>query len=177
MAFVLIGLLLIPSFRLVRLRASRGKSIASTYIEQGVDIRSMDEEENELYTWIRENTSTNSVFIDRELEIPVLARRQLLVGVGGSGRPGQKGFGGINIILQFQSGYDTEMLNTRRRVVDRIYEDPGRLTGIEWDELRSLTGDVYVVARTREHAARQSQAGFELVFASSDSTYTLYQIP
>ena len=116
------------------------------------------------------------MFIDRELEIPVLARRQLLVGVGGSRRPGQKGFGGINIILQFQSGYDTGMLSTRRRIVDRIYSEPDRLTRTEWDELRSITGDIYVVARTPEQSARQLRAGFEMVFASSDSTYTLHQI-
>ncbi|MFH1312127.1 MAG: hypothetical protein ABIJ00_02770 [Candidatus Eisenbacteria bacterium] len=176
MAFVLIGLLLIPSFRIVRLRVSRGHDVASTYVERGVNIHTTNEEENELYTWIRENTATNSVFIDRELEIPVLARRQLLVGVGGSRRPGQKGFGGINIILQFQSGYDTEMLNTRRRIVDRIYSESDRLTETEWDELRSLTSDIYVVARTPEQSGIQSQAGFKRVFASSDDSVTVYKL-
>jgi hypothetical protein len=175
-AFVLIGLLLIPSFRIVRLRVSRGRNLASTYVERGVNVHSAEKEENELYTWIRENTATNSVFIDRELEIPVLARRQLLVAVGGSRRPGQKGFGGINIILQLQSGYDTGMLSTRRRIVDRVYSESDRLTKVEWDELQSLPGDVYVVARTPEQAAKQLRAGFEMIFASSDSTYTLHQV-
>jgi hypothetical protein len=174
--FVLVGLLLIPSFRIIRLRVTRGGDVASPYVERGVNVHITDEEEDELYTWIRENTETNSVFIDRELEIPVLARRQLLIGVGGGRRTGQKGFGGVNIILQLQSGYDGEMLNTRRRIVDRIYADPGGLTADEWSELRSLTGDIYVVTRTPEQHDRQTRAGLKTVFASSDSTYTLHQL-
>jgi hypothetical protein len=176
LVFVLIALLLIPSFRIVRLRVSRGRDIASTYVERGTEIHSTNEEEDELYTWIRENTAPNSVFIDRKLEIPVLAQRQLLVATGGTRRVGQKGFGGVNVILQFQSGYDGEMLNTRRRIIDRMYSNPGALSEAEWAEIRSLPGDVYVVGRTLCQCGKQLRAGFESVFTSSDSTYTLYKI-
>lgn len=173
---VTIGLFLIPSFRIIHLRASRGGRTSSRYVEAGRNIDSADKEENELYRWIRENTAPNSVLIDTELEPAVLAQRQLFIGIGAQGRLEQKGFGRVGIILQLQSGYDPEVLGRRRRIVERIYSQPRSLTQTEWEELHDLPGDVYAVVRSEADGRRLEQEGFRRVFLSSGGNYRLYEV-
>jgi hypothetical protein len=174
MVFILLAFFLLPSLRVARLRITRGRDIPGTYTEEGINLESADPEHNEFYRWIRQKTDPKSTFIDTELEFPVLAQRQMLVAMGGKGRKDQKGFGSINIILQAQSGYDQAMLARRRRVVDKILGSQTRITEAEMDELRSLPGDLYVVARTDPVKRRLTEAGLREIYRTSHDGLRLF---
>jgi hypothetical protein len=170
----LVVVFLLPFFRVVHIRVMRGGGISGSYVEQGVDAISTDDAERELYTWIREHTAQNSIFVDSELDIPVLARRQLYIAMPGRRREDQKGYGRISLIMQVQSGYDHAMLRARRHVADQLLGRTGRLTGEELNDLRSLPGELYVVDRDEAPEACLAQPYFDEVFRSSAGNYTVY---
>jgi hypothetical protein len=176
LVFILIALFLIPTFRVVHLRTARGRSIPGTYVERGIDLISTDEEDNEFYGWIRANTDPASVFIDSEMEVPVLGQRQILIPFAGRGRDQQKGYGMINVILRSQSGYASAMLERRQAVARKIYETHRALTDGDMAVLMDLPGDVFVVTRTTEAAAQLPPDRFRTVYSTSGGTHALHRL-
>jgi hypothetical protein len=174
--FIVLALFLLPTFRVVRLRAMRGSRIPSTYIERGITVTSAEAEENELYTWIRTNTDPASTFIDSELEIPVLGQRRLFIPLTERGRGQQKGYGMISVILRSQSGYDPAMLDARTEVARKIYRSPQALTDDDMKIFADLPGEPYVVTRTPDAAEGLSGDRFRHVYSSSGGTYGLYRL-
>jgi hypothetical protein len=176
--FILLALFLFPTFRFVKLKLiqERAGRPSQAFVEKGRSIRSADGETDEFYQWIKKNTDRRSAFIDQELEIPVLAERPLFIGIGGR-EPGQrKGFGPVDLILRFQSGYPPDLLDMRRRIVEKIYAANQQLSEEDLDELLSLPGDLYVVLRTKVQAGNLDKAAFREVFASQAGNFRLYQL-
>jgi hypothetical protein len=174
---VLIILFVLPALRVSWLRTIRGRDIPSTYVERGMIIESLDRHDNELYRWIRIHTAPSSIFIDSGLEVPVLGQRQILIPPPAQGRQQQKGFGLIKIILTAQSGYESDLVNGRTEIVDRIYGPSNRLRADDIETLRTLAVDVYAIARTAVTADKLEAAGFKGVFASSDGSRRVFLLP
>ena len=143
----------------------------------GVDLDATDPEARELYAYIRENTPASGVFIDTELELPVLARRKLYVPWRNESGRRVKGYGQIELILGLQSGYGTSLLSARREAAERIYS--GDRTGIAKvrEDLAGFGGEVYVVARSARDMRGLDTAGLEMVFTAPEGTLALYRFP
>ncbi len=174
---VLIILFVLPALRVTWLRTVRGRDIPSTYVERGINVEPLDRYDNELYRWIRTDTAPGSIFIDSRLEVPVLGQRQILIPPPAQGRQQQKGFGMIKVILTAQSGYESDLVNGRTEIVDRIYGPSNRLRASDIETLRTLAVDVYAIARTAVTADKLEAAGFKAVFASSDGSRRVFLLP
>jgi hypothetical protein len=175
--FVLLALFLFPSFRFVKLKMvqERAGRPSKAFVERGRSIHSTDPEDDQFYQWIKANTGPKSVFVDQELDIPVLAERPLLIGLGKREPGQQKGFGPVDMILRFQSGYPASLLETRRRIVEKIYAADKQLTDAEVSELLGLPGDLYVVWRAKGQDRAFDNPAFQEVFSSQAGNYKIYQ--
>ena len=175
--FVLLALFLFPSFRFVKLKLvqERAGRPSEAFVEKGRSLRSTDPEADQFYQWIKANTSRKSVFVDQELDIPVLAERPLFIGLGKREPGQQKGFGPVDMILRLQSGYPSSLLDTRRRIVEKIYAADKQLTSAEMSELSGFPGGLYVVRRARGQAQAFDNPAFQEVFASGAGSFKLYQ--
>jgi hypothetical protein len=174
---ILIILFVIPALRVTWLRTTRGRKIPSTHVERGIDIESLDEDDNELYRWIRSRTPPNSIFIDSNLDLPVLGQRQLYIPPKTRGREQQKGYGMIKIILQSQSGYGHDLISGRTAVVERIYDTAKPLREQDLAPLSEIAASLYVIARDKPTADRLDRAGFREVFTSAGGRRIYLHVP
>lgn len=176
--FVVLGLFVFPSLRFVarKLVQERSGRSSQTFFEKGRDLHSVDSETDEFYQWIKRNTVPRSAFIDTELEMPVLAQRSLLIGVGGR-EPGQrKGFGPVDMILRQQSGYSHDILDRRTAILEKTFAKDRPFSRAELSEMAGLPGPVYAVWRSGP-AGRSAvdSTAFQEIFASRAGNLRLYR--
>jgi len=173
--FILIMVFLLPTFRIVWLRTSAGRKIPSTFFEQGSLVKTKAKDQ-ELYDWIMEATPVDAIFIDSELDIPVLGQRQIFVPYAQAHRSQRKGFGLINVILESQSGYGRQLTERRRQIVRDLYSPRKMLSVEDVDYLAGLGSEIYVVARSRQIAEIVAAKHLKPVFRSSDGAISVYRM-
>jgi hypothetical protein len=132
LALGLFLLLSMPTLQLCRYEFSSSprKMFNARYIpsfqENGTILESRDSEENAMYRWIRENTSLDTYFIDKETRIPVYAQRSLWIGFE-TGKP-LPGYDMGMFRLKFLHGYDDREYSQRQEVVQNIFGSQRSLT-------------------------------------------------
>jgi hypothetical protein len=180
--FLLLAAFLFPAFRFVRLKLvqERAGRPSQEFVEKGRSLHPADSEADRFYRWVKENTGPRSAFIDRDLGICVLGERAIFVPAGGPELRERKGFGPVDLILRQQSGYPDELIRARRTIMDKIYQGK-TLNGSELEQLRGLTGGIYVVRRADGAAAGPGAADLAgdlltEVFASPSGGYKLYKM-
>jgi hypothetical protein len=163
--FFIVLLFLVPFYRQVQgklLFQEDDLHVNELYYERGKYIHSTSVEENELYQWIRDHTEKSSPFIDLQLTIPVLAQRQLFIGMD-SEAPLKRApmgtkevFGGvagytstIDSFLRFVNCYEPDLIERRQAFVETLYGVNEKLTTEEMKSLFETHKNMYVVVRTK----------------------------
>lgn len=190
LVLILLLLFLIPLYRNVKWKSQFLKKVTNVsdlYHEKGRYIYAKNSEEDELYQWIRDHTDKNSIFIDSELTIPVLAQRQLFIGMdredplgptpkGMKGIYGPPGYGlTIDTFLRDDFGYDPHLLDKRQAIVKSIYDVHRTLTDRELKEFFDTNKNIYVVVRTKAIEDKFKQARFDQFFRSSKGHFIVYR--
>ena len=189
--FILLLLFLAPLYRHVQWKLrfqKKAPHVSHLYVEKGRCLYTKNSEENELYHWIRNHTDKNSIFIDSELTIPVLAQRQLFIGMDREApfRPapmgmkgiwgGQPGYGWtIDAFLRLMNGYDPDLIDRRQALVKGIYDINQKLTNKEMKAFFNTHKNMYVVVRTKELEDKFNQEKFDQIFRSSKGHFLVYQ--
>ncbi len=96
------------------------------FYENGTALESSDAEENSMYIWIRENTTMDTYFLDKETKIPVFAQRTLWVGFD----TGEKLPGYSMTVPRIKSlhGYDDQEFSRRNEVAQNIFGSQDSMT-------------------------------------------------
>ena len=144
-----VAVLLFPLAREVCLKATMSAPVPDPYTEAGFVLRHADLDQDEMYRWIAEETSTDSIFVDPKATIPVFGRRAMFV--AGEIEPGMNGWRRTpEHFLQLVNGHPAERIAERYAIVKAIYGEDG---GLSPDEIRLALGrvegdrPVFVVAR------------------------------
>ncbi len=145
------------------------------FLEKGTSLLSADKEENELYQWIKTNTSPNSIFIDSEWKIPVFAQRAMFIGMDKPDESWISGYGyGVNMeFIKSTQGYDENAFVYRRKVIRTVYGIEQSLPRSELIHFLS-TLDLYIVVRPDETGAFDAR-GLTQVFGSSTGKFRLFR--
>jgi len=182
--FILLLLFIFPSFSNIYTKLRRFDRLPVTYVEKGKYIYSKNPEENELYEWVRKETTKDDVFIDALPFLPVFAQRQLFVasdvsfiGEAGQFRIGNPGYGfPFSIVLQTIYGCDPNLLESRKNIINSIYSLNRELTSEQIDQLSTSSLDnIYVIIRKVIFQDTFNQQGFDEVFRSSKNNYLVYR--
>ena len=126
--------------------------IPKTFVEKGKFIYSTDDEENQLYEWIRNNTAKESIFIDSSNLLPVFAQRQLFIGIDkiNEKKVSTTGYCSITWLLEDIYGYNIDLLQSRRTLVEDIY-GTGPIASLQpLDELSKFNENIYLIVRTED---------------------------
>ena len=96
------------------------------YYENGTTLESRDTEENEMYKWIRENTSMDTYFLDSKTKIPVYAQRSLWVGFDN----GEKlpGYAMTITRIKMLHGYDDQEFSRRQQIAQNLFGTENSMT-------------------------------------------------
>lgn len=189
--FILVLFFLAPLYRHVKWKArllNKAPHVSTVYVEKEKYLYTKNAEENELYEWIRNHTDKNSIFIDSALTIPVLAQRQLFIGmdnevplgrapIGMSGiYSGEPGYGStIDSYLRLINGYDPDLIDTRQAHVKRIYAANRKGTDTEMKKFFNAHKNMYVVVRTKALEDKFKGENFDQVFRSSQGNFLVFQ--
>ncbi len=142
------------------------------FVETGRDIALVKKEEQQLYAWIRGHTSTEAVFIDSDMRIPIFGQRRLLIGIDLPDGKARTGYGVTMDKLRLRHGYDAADFERRRRLVKNVYGHDNVMTKEEI--LKSLSGkDIYIVSRGRSLRSDLYDHEFEEVFRSSSGNFVV----
>ena len=144
-------------------------------VEERVDLRRRDAEQQAVYDWIRTRTERDAAFVDTTLEVSMFGQRQLLVGTGDWYQPG---WTTAPRDLYSASSYPPEVVRARERLVEELYlptEEP--VSRATLAELARMTGrsDVFVVARG-EPARRRMAATPELEEVFANGAAAVYRL-
>ena len=173
--FLVLLLFFIPPGEIIYISLTNLAKVPITYVEKGKYIYSRDEEKNELYEWIRQNTPIDSVFIDRELTIPIFAQRSLFIGTDKTDWS-TIGYGiKVDDFLKMKHGYGADLMEKRRSIVKQIYNLPHGANNTEAEEYFNTHDNVYIVARKNVSANKFEQIDFYEVFRSSRDNYHVFQ--
>ncbi len=158
-------LFLAPLYRQVQVKLLLQKDdppVSELYYEKGRYLYSTSSEENELYQWIKNQTEKNSPFIDLQLTVPVLAQRQLFIGMDSEAplkrtpRGMKEVFGGvagytstIDSFLRFVNCYAPELIDTRQAFVETLYGVNEKLTAAQMNLFFTAYKNLYVVVRAK----------------------------
>ncbi|MCH9021337.1 MAG: hypothetical protein IID32_01055 [Planctomycetes bacterium] len=178
---VYIGLFLLflfPLFDEVRIKLNWLNHVPITYVERGRFIHSLDPEEDQLYTWIRDNTPIESAMIDTELAIPVYAQRCLFVAMDKKEKHLAIGYNirtGVEKFLLLRHNRTFDEIEKRKRIVNKIFN---RIDSNSDDELQvffKAHPDVYIVVRKNDPGQDFNRQDFEQLFRSSGGRFAVYQ--
>ena len=165
-----------PSFKSIARKVTPWEAREPSYFEQGMNLRIAERAKDDLYGWIRMNTSRQAIFIDTELEIPVLAQRQLFVPAADlEKRRHGRGLASLREILELQCGNDLEVIERRRRIIENIYGGSSAITSTDLEYLYDLPGPVYVVARSSALREKFDKT-FDRVFTVGRAGPTIYAL-
>lgn len=143
------------------------------FAEDGVNLLHRDPEHNQFYQWIKANTPVDSVFIDTGWDIPVYARRRLLVTMDTSSWAAKKGYGLDMVSFSLLNAYDPAVYNQRIELVRNVYgydHSMGRR-----EILATLAEDnIYVAVRNEGLPCEFNSEGLSEVFLSSQGRFRVY---
>ncbi len=148
------------------------------YREEGTTLGYFVPQQDQLYQWIRDETPSDSVFLDSSLDIPVFGRRSLYIGWDGQNTPGflQTGYNiTMEDLLGRQSGYNPEVLASRNRIQRAVYSSHQSLNSYDLAELRRFN-PVYIVIRDPGLFPRFAGEDFERVFSTSSDQIRVFRL-
>jgi hypothetical protein len=146
--------------------------------EEGTTLSFYDPQQDQLYRWIRDDTPSNSVFLDSCLDIPVVGRRSLFIGWVDNADPELlvEGYGiTLNDWLGSQSGYNPQMLADRNRIIREVYSPDQPLSPSDLAELRRFD-PLYIVIRDPALFSRFAGDDFQTVFTDSSGQIRVVQL-
>lgn len=174
----LLFLFLYPSYCHLRLKLLKLKGIANMCVEKESYVHHKDEEENQLYQWIKKNTPPDAIFIDSALTIPIFTQRRLFIGLGVDLKKGKRlKLGYTNPIEYFllTYGYDPDLVKRRRRIVRSIYNLDQRLSDREMENFFESNKDIYIVVREESLRDKFDKEKFNKVFESFKGNFVVYK--
>jgi hypothetical protein len=145
-AFLLITLFMIPTGLTFASTCFGWRVPVEPFREEGRYLIHKDNNEAQLYEWIKGNTAQNDVFIDSKPAIPVFAQRQLYIGFDQSNKYDMY----LEAILGTIEGHDSKILERRRRIVENLFSATAQLDDVA---LSKQAGEfpeqvnVFIVAR------------------------------
>jgi hypothetical protein len=177
--FVLLLLFMFPSFSDIYTNLRHLDSFPFPYTEKAGYIYSKDAQENELYEWIRSNTTTADVFIDTEPLLPVFAQRPLFIAVDKQVRGRLVQYPGYSVLfgvfLEGMCGYERDLISTRNAIVYTIYDPARNLNSGQKNDLFASGQNVYVIARSKMVGRGIDEPGFVKVFQSGGGNFRVYR--
>lgn len=142
--------------------------------EQGIYLKAIDPQEDELYQWIQKNTSVDSVFVDTEWLIPVYAQRGLLLGMDTPDDSKRTGYNVDIDFLKVSQRYNDDEFSFRRKLVRTLYGFENTLPRMEI--LEYLSGmDIYIVVRPSQKSRNFDSIGLKQIFQTSTGDFQIYQ--
>jgi len=173
--------LLLPLYDVTEGRSRWFSKVPHHYGESGGNIYSLNEEEDEMNQWIRENTPPSSVFLNSEFTLPVLARRRLWIGMlvppaSGKDDPRSLGFFNTDNFLGEITGHPRSLLEARKATVKKVYESARELSWSDFGDLLESGFPAYVIARSDEVRAKLDRLGFQELFRSSEGRLSVFKI-
>ena len=181
MKYIVLILMLILSnsfFRDVKYKL-RKKYSELSYREAGRKIL-MPGEEGQLYEWLANNTPGDIMVVDTELKVPFLAQRQLFIAqdklIDGQiiRQPGI-GLHMLQLLFIEHSGYSSDLVDYRYRILDKIYDPQTKLNDEELTDFFLTHENILIVVRRQDLASRFATDRFDLVFNSSNSNFKVYR--
>ncbi len=143
------------------------------FAEDGENLLHRDSEHSQFYQWIKANTPVDSVFIDTGWDIPVYARRRLLVTMDTSSWAAKKGYGLDTTNLSRINRYGPAVCNQRIELVRNVYgydHSMGRR-----EILATLAeSNIYVAVRSEGLPCEFNSEGLSEVFLSSQGRFRVY---
>ena len=168
--------LMLPSFQLYRhqFESSSRQFFDFSYIppfyENGTTLESSNPQENAMYQWIRENTSMNTYFLDKETKIPVYAQRSLWVGFDtGKKLPGYA----MSISrLKALHGYDEHEYCQRQEVAQNIF---GSKKSMSESQISAYLTQhqIFVIIRNGNAALAMNDPRIREVFCSENKQFRI----
>jgi hypothetical protein len=173
----LLFILFIPSLQLFRYQFESSPqrifdiNYITPYYENGTTLESRDPEENAMYRWIRENTSLETYFLDKETRIPVYAQRSLWIGFDTGQRiPGYA----MNMLrLKMMHGYDEQEYCRRQQLVQNIFGTENSMTQEEVADYLKRYG-IFVVVRDNNSKIPLDHYGLNEVFNSDTGRFSIF---
>jgi len=177
--FILLLLLMFPTFSNICTNLWHLDFLELPYIEKAEYIYSRNSEENELYEWIRSNTTADDVFIDTEPLLPVLAQRPLFIAVDKQVKGHFIQYPGYSVLfrvfLEGMCGYERAMISSRNVIVYTIYDPTQKLNSGQKSDLLATGQNVYVISRSKM-VSGIDELGFAEVFRSGGGYFRVYCI-
>jgi hypothetical protein len=143
------------------------------FVEDGVNLLHRDPEHNQFYQWIKANTPVDSVFIDTGWDIPVYARRRLLITMDTSSYEAKKGYSLDMANLSRINVYDPAVRDQRIELVRNVY---GYDHSMGRREILATLADnnIYVAVRSEGLPCQFNSEGLSEVFLSSQGRFRVY---
>ena len=146
------------------------------FLEKGTTLSFFDPQQDQLYRWIRDETPSNSVFLDSCLDIPVFGRRSLYVGWVDQSPNSRRGVWRDNGRLAGGPvRYNPDLLATRNRIVRAIYSNDQSISPLDLAELRRFN-PLFIVVRNPALFPRFSGDDFQSVFTDSSGRNRVVQL-
>ena len=154
LAFPILLFFALPTSAKIAPRLFFGWPVTVQASENAIFVEPTNAEEHELYAWITKNTSSQAVFIDTRLEVPVFARRALFVGLDpvveiADGLP-DGWYVRASTFIREIIGVGSEVADRRRILAQQLLDRSELpLDGSVIHQLRNEVGDrsLYVIAR------------------------------
>lgn len=147
-----------------------------TIKEDAINLIYPEREEEELYQWIRENTSTQSIFIDNETTMPVFGQRSLLIGMDNQYDKWPEGYGmPISMLLEI-NGYSSELCTERENIVENIYNPNTKEINSSIKKALQNSKSTYIIIRNKEDLPRFKGKMYVVRFKSSKGNYIVLEV-
>ncbi|RKY09568.1 MAG: hypothetical protein DRP66_01925 [Planctomycetota bacterium] len=136
-------------------------------------------EEGELYEWLLKNTPKDTMVIDTELTVPVLAQRSLFIAEDKKIDGKIQRHPGFSFLIESLftdgSGYGADLLSCRYRIRNKIYDPQIKMNDEELVDFFQTHKNVVIVIRDRQLINKFSDGDFDLVFSSSGDNFKVYR--
>ena len=177
--FILLLVFLAPFYLWIQIKAGRYRNISLRYSESWECFHSNDQEEEELYRWIRAYLPENAIIIDSDPGIPILTGRGLFypvrLGIGGKPlRSSGPGFAVSDILLN--TGHNPDLIRRRRSVVGKIFNPYQQLSDNDWNYLSSIDKPLFLIARSEEIETKFADNTMQPIFSTSHDRFKIYQM-
>ncbi len=149
--------------------------------EKGRNVLYKNPAYEELYSWIRNNTPKDAVFIDSTLDVPVFGQRQLFTVFlhGQSDMPAPIGYSsGFHSMVEIADGLTVSGYSRvqRNAAVEDIYSRNSKTLSEDTLLFLNKNRGTYIIIRQPDLAGKFNGEIFREVFRSSDGLFSVYQI-
>lgn len=136
-------------------------------------------QEAQLYEWILNNTARDDMFIDTKLSVPCMGQRQLFIAMD-EYRNGERvivpGYlFSVYDLFTDTSGYSSELLEYRWRMLRKIYDPQVPLDDEELRDLFANNDNLLIVIRQEELQKKFNSEDFKRVFLSSENDIAVFK--